>query len=328
MKSSEIIEEILAISSEAAFESLAVRAFQYQSEHNFIYNNYLKAIKIAPEDIKKFTQIPFLPIEFFKTHKAVTTPYTPEMVFTSSGTTGMATSSHFVKSLRVYEHTFLAGFELAYGSLDKYCILALLPSYLERQGSSLVYMAEKMINSTMANGSGFYLNNHAELYSKLLENENKGQQTILLGVTYALLDFADKYQLPLQHTIIMETGGMKGRREEITREEVHSALQKAFELTAIHSEYGMTELMSQAYSAGNGQYQSPPWMKVLVRDPSDPLSKNTTGRGAINIIDLANIDSACFIATQDLGVVHNSGMFEILGRMDHSDIRGCSLMIS
>jgi phenylacetate-coenzyme A ligase PaaK-like adenylate-forming protein len=328
MKSSELIHEILAIKSESAFETLALRLFQYQYEHNIIYNNYLKAIKIAPDQIKNISQIPFLPIEFFKTHEVVTNTYKPEIVFTSSGTTGMSTSRHMVKDTSVYENTFLEGFRKAYGPLENYCILALLPSYLEREGSSLVYMAEKMISMTKANGSGFFLHNHTELHDKILENEKRGQKTLLLGVTYALLDFAEAYPIALKHTTIMETGGMKGRREEITREEVHAALQNAFDQTSIHSEYGMTELMSQAYSAGKGLYQSPPWMKVLVRDPSDPLSADIKGRGGINIIDLANIDSCCFLATQDLGVAYGNGQFEILGRMDHSDVRGCSLMIS
>lgn len=306
---------------------LALQQFHCQCELNNVYGNYIKALKIAPMKINSLEKIPFLPIEFFKTHQVMTGSFDPQKTFESSGTTGQTSSKHIVKDLTIYDRSFTASFEKNYGSISDYCFLALLPSYLDREGSSLIYMVEKMIEQTHKKGSGFYLNNQLELAQQLVRNEDLGVKTILIGVTFALLDFAQKYSMPLRNTIVMETGGMKGRREEMTREEVHSILAKAFSLQNIHSEYGMTELLSQAYSSGNGIFVNPPWMHTFVRDATDPLVCYNMGRGALNIIDLANTNSCSFIATQDLGIVHESGDFEVSGRMDHSDVRGCSTMV-
>lgn len=321
-----LIDEVLSLGTEG-LPSLALHIFHYQSKNNLIYSDYIKALKIAPEEINSFEKIPFLPIDFFKTHSVKTGEFQTQKTFTSSGTTGNTTSQHHVKDLRNYQRSFTVSFEQKYGSISNYCIAALLPSYLEREGSSLVYMAEKMIAESLQSGSDFFLHNHQVLADKLEENEKLGIKTLLLGVTYALLDFAEQYPMSLKNTIVMETGGMKGRRQEITRMEVHQFLQKAFAIDRIHSEYGMTEMLTQAYSSENGLFEPPVWMRVLVRDTSDPLSSGLSGRGGLNVIDLANLDSCCFIATQDLGVVHENGDFEVTGRFDHSDIRGCSLMV-
>lgn len=256
----------------------------------------------------------------------MSTSFEPEAVFESSGTTQTLQSRHYVKSLALYEDAFFNGFELQFGNPQNYCILGLLPSYLERSNSSLVYMVKRLMDKSAHPANGFYLHNFETLANTLKELEQKQQPTLLFGVTFALLDFAEQFQIPLRSTIILETGGMKGRREELTREEVHLQLKKSFGLQAIHSEYGMTELLSQAYSTGEGIFRCPPWMKVLVRDEDDPLHVSKKGKGAINIIDLANIYSSCFIATDDVGEVFEDGSFRILGRMDNSDIRGCSLL--
>jgi hypothetical protein len=280
------------------------------------------------ESIKELKDIPFLPVEFFKNKDIISGPMAPEIVFTSSGTTGMAQSRHPVSDISIYEKSFRRTFELFYGDIEKNTILALLPSYSEREGSSLIYMVDDLIERSRNPSSGYFLYNHNDLYKTLSDLNEKKAPTILIGVTYALLDFAEKYKLDFPELIVMETGGMKGRRGELIREELHEILRKGFGVSAIHSEYGMTELLSQAYSFGNGIFSCPPWMRVLIRDTNDPLTileDNKTG--GINIIDLANINSCSFIATQDLGKRFSDGSFEVLGRFDNSDIRGCNLLV-
>ena len=250
-----------------------------------------------------------------------------EIIFTSSGTTGSVASKHYVTDLNLYEQSYLKGFESSYGPIDAYCVLALLPSYLERDGSSLIYMVNDLIDKSKHPYSGFFLSDLPKLESVLRELETQKQKTLLIGVSFALLDFAETFKLELEHTIVMETGGMKGRRKELIRKELHEQLKRGFCLQHIHSEYGMTELLSQAYSLGDSLFECPPWMKILVRDTEDPLSLLPKGKtGGINVIDLANVNSCSFIATQDLGKLYESGKFEVLGRFDHSDIRGCNLM--
>lgn len=276
--------------------------------------------------------IPFLPVSFFKTHKVTSTDFEPEITFESSGTTGSDTSRHFVKDLSLYKRSFNNGFELFYGNPSKWCILGLLPGYLERKNSSLIAMVNDLIKKSDNRNSDFYLHDHEKLFQTLVHNEIIQQPTLLIGVTYALLDFAQNHSMKLQNTIAMETGGMKGKREEMTREEIHGFLKNKLGLKTIHSEYGMTELLSQAYSEGKGIFRTPPWMKVLVREYNDPLAVSSSPKtekplnGLINIIDLANIYSCCFIATDDVGKIHKDNTFEVLGRRDMSDIRGCSLL--
>lgn len=315
-----------SISSNAHRNEAAIEIFRHQAEHCAIYQQYLKGIKVNALEIQNATDIPYLPISFFKTHRVSTSDFTPEITFTSSGTTGSNTSRHLVRSLDTYRRAFQQAFELQYGSPADYVIHALLPSYLEREGSSLILMTEELITQAQP-GSGFFLRHHEELQSLLLANEIAGKKNLLLGVTFALLDFAEAMPTSLPNTIIMETGGMKGRRKELIREEVHRILKQSFGVSQIHSEYGMTELLSQAYSQGDGIFRCPPWMSVSVRDVQDPLNNFPTGKGGLNIIDLANIDSCAFIATQDLGIVHPDGTFEVTGRFDHADVRGCNLMV-
>jgi hypothetical protein len=289
-------------------------------------------LQINPEEINSIEKIPFLPISFFKSHHVITTKFEPEIIFESSGTTGANTSRHFVKKLSLYKKSFTKGFQLFYGDPKQWCILGLLPAYLERENSSLVSMVKDLIEKSENSFSGFYLHDHEKLYQALVHNEIMEQPTLLIGVTFALLDFAEKYSLKLNHTTVMETGGMKGRREEITREEVHFFLKKKLGISFVHSEYGMTELLSQAYSKGEGIFSCPPWMKVLVREYNDPFSitakpaSEKPVNGLLNIIDLANLYSCCFIATDDVGKLYKNNQFEVLGRRDVSDIRGCSLM--
>lgn len=305
------------------FQGLALDIFRYQYERNPIYRSYCAQIGRSPDDIREIEQIPFLPISFFKTHRVVTGEFTPELVFQSSGTTGMTRSTHHVKEASFYETSYTRGFESTYGPVSGKRILGLLPSYLEQGDSSLVYMVQGLIRDSGHPESGFYLNDHERLKDTL----QKGGPTILIGVTYALLDFAGRFSFPLKETIVMETGGMKGRREELTRMEVHERLKQAFSLEKIHSEYGMTELLSQAYSQSEGIFACPPWMRVLLREEEDPLTvKKNPGNGVLNIIDLANLYSCSFIATEDAGRLRQDGTFEVLGRMDNSDIRGCSLL--
>ncbi len=314
------------------FNQLAIEVFHFQNQHNKVYNAFVKALGIVPAAISSPSAIPFLPIRFFKSHQVVTTDFVPATCFESSGTTASTTSRHYVKELAVYKQSFLQGFEHFYANPSDWCVIGLLPSYLERGNSSLVYMVQGLIQKSGHPDSGFYLNEVDKLATLLQQLESRKQKTLIIGVTFALLDFAEKFSFPLQYTTIMETGGMKGRREELTRLEVHALLKKAFSIDVIHSEYGMTELLSQAYSKENGVFQSPSWMKVLVREEEDPLAVQDTplaGKkaGVINIIDLANLYSCSFIATDDAGVLYPDGSFEVLGRVDNSDIRGCSLMV-
>jgi phenylacetate-coenzyme A ligase PaaK-like adenylate-forming protein len=318
-------------SSTTPFEEKALKNFHFQYNYNPIYKRFADSLKCSPSSVKNCDQIPFLPISFFKTHKVVTSEFHPELVFTSSGTTNSSPSQHFVKEPELYESSFIKAFERLYGNIADYCILGLLPSYLERTGSSLVYMTERMMQLSGHPLNGFHLYDYETVSEKLLQLEKQHQKTLLIGVTFALLDFANKHPMPLKHTIVMETGGMKGKAKEVTREEVHVLLRKAFGLKNIHSEYGMTELLSQAYALSSGIFQPAPWMKILIRQEDDPLAivgstVNQPAMGAINIIDLANIYSCSFLATDDLGKLYPDGSFEVLGRLDNSDIRGCALM--
>lgn len=319
---------IFNISTEAEFEKLALDVFNFQFENNLVYRSFCDLLYKHPADIKAIEDIPFLPIQFFKSHNVLSSKDSIKKTFTSSGTTGSVTSKHYVTDLSVYEESFQKGFQHFYNNIEDYAILALLPSYLERDGSSLIYMVDDMIKSSKQPESGFYLDNLDELASTLKMLEAKGQQTLLIGVSFALLDLIETHDFNLQHTIVMETGGMKGRRKELIRTELHNTLKKGFGVNQIHSEYGMTELLSQAYSKGNGIFKCPPWMKILIRDTEDALSVTTNQTsGGINIIDLANINSCAFIATQDLGKVHVDNTFEVIGRFNNSDIRGCNLMV-
>jgi phenylacetate-coenzyme A ligase PaaK-like adenylate-forming protein len=322
------IPDIFSISSQKQFEKVALKVFRFQYENNLVYNEFCNFLKTDVKKVKSLEQIPFLPIQFFKSHKVVSNENLIQEIFTSSGTTGMATSNHFVTDVSLYEESYRKGFSQFYGNIEDYVVLALLPSYLERQGSSLIYMVEDLIQMTNKPESGFYLHNHEELIEKLIRLDQSGQNVILIGVTYALLALIEKNPFQLQNTIIMETGGMKGRRQEMIREELHEQLCQGFGVTAIHSEYGMTELLSQAYSLGNGVFECPSWMQILIRDTEDALTYVDSGKsGGINVIDLANINSCSFIATQDLGKKNPNNSFEVLGRFDNSDIRGCNLMV-
>ena len=325
----EIQSQLFTIKSEEDFNALAIHVFQFQYKHNTIYNRYVSSLPINVDDIKHFTQIPCLPISFFKSQEVVCQAITNDTVcFTSSGTTGQITSKHYVTDVSVYETSFNKGFKWFYGKPTDYCILALLPNYLEREGSSLVYMFDHLITQSKHPDSGFYLNNRHELVVKIKELKQCKQKTLLLGVTYALLDLADLNTELSDDFIVMETGGMKGKRPEMLKEELHTILKEKLKVNAIHSEYGMTELLSQAYSKKEGLFACPPWMRVLVRDINDPFSYSFNKKtGGINVIDLANINSCSFIETKDLGKIHDNNQFEIIGRFDNSDIRGCNLMI-
>ncbi len=319
---------IFNIDSDKDFISKCLDTFLFQYNNNIIYSRFCDYLKVNPAEVSTLEDIPFLPIQFFKEHKVLSTKTPSEITFTSSGTTGATTSKHYVTELKIYEESYLKGFERFYGAVDDYSILALLPSYMERNGSSLIYMVNDLIKRSNHPKSGFFLNDFEKLKSVLMELEAENQKVLLIGVSFALLDFAERYQLELKNTLVMETGGMKGRRKELIRKELHELLKQGFGVKKVHSEYGMTELLSQAYSKGNSLFECPPWMKVLIRDTEDPLTVQPFGKvGGINVIDLANINSCSFIATQDLGKMHASGKFEILGRFDHSDIRGCNLMV-
>ncbi len=318
---------VFNINSQSEFETIALEVFKHQFNNNPVYRSFCDLLYIHPSDVKIIKDIPFLPIQFFKSHEILSSREIVEKTFTSSGTTGSITSKHYVTDLSVYEQSYLKAFEHFYGNIEDYVVLALLPSYLEREGSSLIYMVNDLIEKSNQTKSGFYLNNLDDLAKTLHQLEEKGQKTLLIGVSFALLDLVEKFQFKLSHTLVMETGGMKGRRKEIIREELHAILKTGFGVNQIHSEYGMTELLSQAYSKGNGIFECPPWMKILTRDTEDALSIQSHNKtGGINIIDLANINSCAFIATQDLGKVHENEQFEIIGRFDNSDIRGCNLM--
>ena len=319
--------------SASDFESLALKIFRFQYQHNELYRQYCDAVKCESAAVRSLQDIPFLPISFFKTREIKTTSFQPAMIFESSGTTGSVNSRHLVKDASIYEQSFLKAFEGGYGMISRYCIIGLLPSYLERSGSSLVYMVNELIKRSGHPESGFYLYDKEKLYQTLLKNEQLCQPVLLIGVTFALLDFANAFPMQLKHTIVMETGGMKGRRKELTREDVHKQLKQQLGIAEVHSEYGMTELLSQAYARDKGLFTAPRWMKVSLRAEDDPfelmaaenLSKPLTGAG--NIIDLANLYSCAFIATDDMIRLHPDGNFEVLGRIDNSDVRGCGLMV-
>ncbi|MBI2269034.1 MAG: acyl transferase [Bacteroidetes bacterium] len=333
MNTKQLANSIFSVTNETSFTDIALEIFYFQSRQNAVYKEYLNLLNIDPASITRLSQIPFLPVEFFKTHTIVSGNRPIESVFLSSGTIDINRSKHKVCDLTLYEQSFTKGFELFYGKPQQYTFLGLLPSYLDRKDSSLVYMVGNLIHLSDCTDSGFYLRNTDELLNKIIVLEQADQNYILLGVTYALLDLAEKVmknKFPkLKYAIVMETGGMKGIRKELVKAELHTILKSAFGLTAIHSEYGMTELLSQAYSKENGIFNCPPWMKVMIRDTNDPFRLVQPGQtGGINIIDLANIYSCSFIATQDLGKMHNERSFEVLGRFDNSDLRGCNLLIN
>jgi len=309
------------------FLRTALSLMAYQASNNAVYREWIRSMKLQLDTVECLEQIPFLPIDFFKTHAIYTGSECPRFYFESSGTTQDTVSKHFVKDLKVYEQSFMHCFEQFYGAPKEYCILGLLPNYLERQHSSLVYMTQHLIQASKDARSGFYLYDFENLNHTLATLEKEQQKTLLIGVSFALMDFVDAYPQTLKHTMVMETGGMKGRKQELTKPALHAYLANGFGLETIHSEYGMTELLSQAYSKGGGIYTCPPWMKVFVADESDPTALNATGRGVLHMIDLANFNSCAFIATEDVGVVHPDGSFEVLGRLDQSARRGCSLLV-
>ena len=322
------INRIFEITNSSQFNKLALEIFNFQYDNNTIYRNFCDYLGKSKSNVTTVKDIPYLPIEFFKSKKVVTKNQKPQIVFESSGSTGQLVSKHYVSKLAIYVKSYLKTFEYFYGNIEDYCVLALLPSYMEREGSSLIYMVKDLIKKSRHPKSGFYLDNKVDLLKTLISLDQSSGKSILIGVSYALLDLSEHHSINLKNTIIMETGGMKGRRTELVRDELHSILKKSFGLDAIHSEYGMTELLSQAYSQANGIFNCPPWMSVSIRETEDPLTTETFGKiGGINIIDLANIYSCSFIATQDLGRVYKDGSFEVLGRFDHSDVRGCNLMV-
>ena len=322
-----LTQSIFQIESEADFAETAMRIFRFQYENNSVYQSYCQHLNINKEDVKTLCDIPFLPISFFKTHEVKTTDFEPELTFRSSGTTGMQHSQHLIKDAQLYRQSLLNSFRHFYGDTSKYTFLALLPNYLEQKNSSLIYMMEALMHESGAPDNGYYLYNHEDLYHKLIQLRDNQQKVILWGVTFALLDFAEHYQIDFPQLIVFETGGMKGRRKEMVKEELYDILRRAFGVPDIHSEYGMCELLSQAYSKGGNLFTTPPWMRLQLRNEKDPLdSSNTVNTGVINVIDLANIYSCSFIATEDLGRRHPQGI-EILGRLDHSQLRGCNLMV-
>ncbi|RZJ36355.1 MAG: acyl transferase [Flavobacterium sp.] len=321
-------DDIFSIAGKKQLDKIALKVFRHQYQTNSDYREFCDYLQVIPEQVKTIAEIPFLPIEFFKSREILSSTENAEITFTSSGTTGMSTSRHLVTDLSVYEESFRRGFSHFYGDIENYVVLALLPSYLEREGSSLVYMVEDMIRQSKKSESGFYLHDLDKLAVQLAELDERGENVLLIGVTYGLLDLIEKRKFNLRNTIVMETGGMKGKRREMIREELHKVLCDGFGVTAIHSEYGMTELLSQAYSLGYGRFGCPNWMQILIRDTEDAREFITCGKtGGINVIDLANYNSCSFIATQDLGKAYADNTFEVLGRFDNSDIRGCNLMV-
>jgi Acyl-protein synthetase, LuxE len=335
-------QDIFSISNQKQFEKIALKVFRFQYENNLVYREFCDLMKTDVQKVKSLQQIPFLPIQFFKSHDVVSNSNPVQETFTSSGTSGSVTSKHFVNDVSLYEESYRNAFSQFYGNIEDYVVLALLPSYLDREGSSLIYMVDDLIQKTNNPESGFYLKNHDDLIEKIIKVIQENKNILLLGVTYALLDLLEytnskefQHQKPSLWEgwmglglIIMETGGMKGKRIEIIREELHAQLCAGFGVSSIHSEYGMTELLSQAYSLGNGIFECPNWMQILIRDPEDALTYLDNGKsGGINVIDLANINSCSFIATQDLGKKYPNNSFEVLGRFDNSDIRGCNLMV-
>jgi phenylacetate-coenzyme A ligase PaaK-like adenylate-forming protein len=322
-------DTIFNITDQESFRDLAMSIFEYQADNNKVYSEFLKVLKISKEDVRRIEEIPFLPVELFKTNMIVTGEKSPQKIFESSGTTGNSTSRHHVTDIGLYEESFSRAFRLFYGEPSGYIIAALLPSYSERENSSLVYMMNGLIRQSRNGEGGFFINSTNELLGGINKWKSEKRKILLVGVSFALLELAGERSPDLSGVIVMETGGMKGRRKEITRAELHTILKERLNLTEVHSEYGMTELLSQSYSKGNGLFYSPPWMKIMIRDPQDPLSllNDPYKTGGINIIDLANVNSCSFISTGDLGRLHEDGGFEVLGRFDSSDIRGCNLLI-
>lgn len=319
---------LLAIRNSRDFEQLALSAFKFQYANNKIYKQFCNGINFLPEKISKIEQIPFLPIPFFKTHRVITGLGKPQQKFVTSGTTTGIGGIHEVLDVSWYESSFLAAFKHFYGSPEDFLILGLLPNYLERKNSSLIYMVSRLITESKHPDSNFFLYNHQALFEKLKAAKKTKTPTILIGVSYALLDFLEEYKIDFPNLVVMETGGMKGKRKELVKCELHEILKAGFGVQAIHSEYGMTELLSQAYSKGKGIFETPKWMKVLTRDSTDPLTLTTQKAGGINVIDLANIHSCCFLATEDLGKITGDNTFEILGRFDQAEARGCNLLIA
>ena len=313
--------------SSKAFDLQAIQLYEKQFSNNLIYRSFCDLVHKHPSDCESVIEIPFLPISFFKTHKVLTGNPECSHIFESSGTAGK-TSSHHVADIEVYEQSFFNCFELFYGHPNQFAVIGLLPGYLEKPNSSLIYMMQKLIEISDCVDSGFYLDNYQKLHDVLKRREQANQKTFLLGVSFALLDFAEQFPCSLQHTTLVETGGMKGRRKELVREELHAQLKQYLDVGDIQSEYGMTELLSQAYAKDNGRFRCPPWMKVLVRNPNNPLDIQAYGTGCLNIIDLANKNSCAFIGSDDLGRVYSDGTFEVIGRVDSSDVRGCNLMVS
>ena len=319
---------VFNLNSSKDFEKKALELFRFQAKNNSVYKQFIHYLGVKIDEVCRLNEIPFLPIQFFKTHQILSDKNPVQEIFYSSGTTGMNLSKHFVTDLKIYKTSFLNGFKQFYENIQEYTLLALLPNYLEREGSSLVFMVNELIKQSNKKESGFYLNNLDELATTLRKLDQKGEKVLLIGISFALLDLIESYQFNLKNTIIMETGGMKGKRKEIIRAELHELLKNGFGVTKIHSEYGMTELLSQAYSKGKGIFKTPKWMKIIIRDTEDALTIFPHNKaGGINIIDLANVNSCSFIATQDLGKTFNDGSFEIIGRFDNSDIRGCNLMV-
>ena len=321
------LKDLLFLPQGHRFVDVAMEVFAYQYQHTQIYRQFCDSMKHTPDNVRTLADIPFLPVQFFKSHEVIADGHPAQKIFESSTTSGTIPSRHLVADLELYEQSYLRAFELFYGHPRQYCFLALLPSYLDRGTSSLLYMADDLIRRSENKLSGFINKDIEELKLRIKAAKQNGHKIFLLGVTYALLDFAEAYQVDLSGDIIMETGGMKGRRQELTREEIHTILKDAFNVTFIHSEYGMTELLSQAYSTGEGIFRCPPWMRVIARDPYDPMSYVGADKtGALNIIDLANLYSCSFLSVSDLGRVYQDGSFEVLGRIDNADIRGCNLM--
>ncbi|MCT4615929.1 MAG: acyl transferase [Marinifilaceae bacterium] len=323
-------KEIFSIDSEEKFRNLCMEIFKFQAENTEVYSEYLNYLETDINHVKSIEDIPFLPIEAFKYRDVFSKLGNPKsnLIFESSGTTGSNTSRHKIAKPEIYEESFVECFRQTYGNPEDWCFFALLPSYLERGSSSLVYMMDKLINISEQKESGFYLNNYQELVDNLLKTQAEGKKILLIGVSFAMLDLAEQFNLNLSdNVVVMETGGMKGRRKEITRSELHSILKKSFNIDAIHSEYGMTELLSQAYSKGDSKFHCPPWMRILIRNPYNPFEYMNDGqRGGINVIDLANIYSCSFLEVQDIGIKYKDNSFEVLGRFDQSQIRGCNLM--
>lgn len=320
--------KIFRVQDAGDFDRLALELFYYQASHNPVYRQYIKHLGRHPTEITHLEEVPFLPLSAFRQHRVITGGGQLQKCFRSSGTTGSAPSRHFVTDMALYRESFTRAFRHFYGPPEQYCLLGLLPSYIEREDASLVYMVQELMRQTNDAASGFYLRDHQRLLRVMHQRLAEGGKVLLLGVTFALLDLAENAEPVGENLIVIETGGMKGRREEMTREAVHQRLKAAFGVSQIHSEYGMTEMLSQAYSRGGGRFETPPWLRVQTRDPRDPFAAVRPGKtGGLNLIDLANVHSCAFLETQDLGRLHEDASFEVLGRFDNADIRGCNLMV-